>query len=307
MRQRFFFVSYVLCIFLTILSAHAGVTILPLCENDRKLEEFEFVGKIVNFNNGISGSVVFINNGNHFITSKHCVTHDGKPEGMLLDATNFVVQQGEEYFLVSRMHQNSHCDLAIGELYRPAKRSVKLLNGQLYGNESFYGAGYGMSCTKTDTEILQFDIEYGTKRIFKNTLQGSFEDYYPTLLGNLITAKIHYFNLRRPGSPCGNPIQGEGIPGPGDSGGGLFIDNNGSLELFAVIFAVQTHAPFFSYAVDLYTQKKWIESICPQAFSTRTIVLCVLQSDEQDLHQNKADFSTIYGFYERKKLRVVKV
>lgn len=307
MRILLSFVLNVLCLVSTTFSANAGVTILPLCEYDKKIDDFDFVAKIINFNSGVAGSVVFINEGKHFITSKHCVTHDGKPDGMLLDSSNFVIQSGDDYFVVSKLYQNPHCDIAIGELSKKAKNYALILNTSVARGVNFYGVGYGMSSSNTNDETIHFDIEYGTKRIFKNTLQGCFDDYHPYFLDAQIISRIYYFNLRKPNSQFGNPIQGEGMPGPGDSGGGLFVDNDGSIEVFAVICAVQTKHPYISYAIDLFTQKKWIESICPHAFSKRKISLCFLESDIQINYEKITDYYSVYGLYERRKLRIVKV
>lgn len=307
MRQRFFFASFVLCLLTTFFVAQAGVTVVPLCENDKNENDFPFVGKIVNFKNGICGSAVFINEGKHIITSKHCVTHDGKPDGMLLDSSNFLVQSGDDYYMLSKLYDCPHSDIAIGALFRTAKYSIKLMNGEAPAKSSFYGAGYGKSSTKISEASIEFDVEYGTKRVFKNTLQGCYEEYGPSGFGGVSTSKIYYFNLRHKNSKYGEPIQGEGMPGPGDSGGGLFYLNNKNLEMFAVIYAVQTSSPYLCYAIDVGTQKAWIESICPDAFSRNKVTPLCVQSDSLYLNYSLSDKYRVYGLNDRRRLRVIRV
>lgn len=266
MRMRFTVVSYALGLMMHV-CAIAGITIVPPCENDFKEKDFPFVGQLININNGVSGSAVAIGNGKFIITSKHCVTHDGKTYGMLLDGSNFVYIQNDQYVMLNKIWSNEGCDMAIGLLTTPVRQSVKLANYKIKSKQDFYGVGYGMGCSKINSNKLEFDLPYGTKRVYKNTIQGCFENEQLHVFKKIETEAIFYFILREKGSRHGEPILGEGMPGPGDSGGGLFVYNNGEFELFAIVHAIKTESPMYAYATDCFAQKTWIQTIVLDAFS----------------------------------------
>lgn len=300
MRLRYFLFSLVLCIF-TSIRAYCGVTLLPLCENDLKTTDFRFVGQLINMNSGVVGSAVAIGNGKFIVTAKHCVTHNGKLDGMLLDGSNFVYIQGEKYVTINKFWSNEACDIAIGLLNDAVPHTVRIANDQIPEGATFYGAGFGKSCSILNDKKLDFDIDYGTLRVFKNTIKGHFEDVQFHIFRSLHLSQVYYFNLRFPGSQFGEPIQGEGMPGPGDSGGGLFVNNNGKIELFAIISAIKVDAPFYGYATDLFSQKKWIQILVGDSFSCENEVSIVANARYLNLMSQTFEQ---FAISDRKRLQI---
>jgi hypothetical protein len=79
---------------------------------------------------------------------------------------------------------------------------------------------------------------------------------------------MYYFMLRGPSSKVdiGQAIMGEGMHGPGDSGGGIFSRFDNQFYLLGIIDAIYDEAPITGFAVELATHRKWIESVVPEAF-----------------------------------------
>lgn len=111
----------------------------------------------------------------------------------------------------------------------------------------------------------------------------------------------YFFYLRDPASNLA--IEGEGIFGPGDSGGGIFIDNHGQLELVGVVRALTLESPITGYFVDVYSCKKWISEIVPDAFCEEKVISPKISSVTIRSELLPAD-SCIAFFEKRRRLRV---
>jgi hypothetical protein len=288
------------------------VTVIPLNSNDKNAQDFPFVGSLVNINTGASGSAVVIGDGSHIITARHVITHDGTQEGLVLEGANFVFTLEGEGFLVERVFANESSDVAILKLIKKAPCSIKLYNSEDSLNKDFYGVGFGKGSTMACSNLIIWDLPYGTKRIFKNTILGS--RYEIRISNNKITLeKKLFFVLRESGNSFYKPIEGEGMHGPGDSGGGIFINNNGNMELVAIINSILPQSPIAGFVADLYYCKSWIESIVPNSFADKQSIKLKI---DPSIVAGTAVFSVlcikreqvyaIYTFTRRKKLTLLK-
>jgi hypothetical protein len=257
--------SSLLILLTTFVAAKASVTIVPLKSGDKTAQDFPFVGSIHNINSGIMGSGVVIGDGMYVITARHVVTHNGEDTGLILEGSNFIFDLGDGGITVERVFGCPDGDIAILKLASKANASTTIYDSSISIGKDFYSAGFGKSCSNASFDKIDWDLPYGTRRIFKNTIQGGI--YEITISDTIKIEKKLTFTLRDPCSNTDPAIPGEGIFGPGDSGGGLFFNNNGRLELFATISSLTTQKPYTGFVVDLYSYKKWIVKLVPNAFS----------------------------------------
>lgn len=236
----------------------------PACPLDLKTKDFPFVGGIYNKFTKSAGSAVVIGYGDFIITARHCVTasHDIAGEAACVDDIIFIGD--DKNYGISQIILNPHADLAICRLIEPHTSSVKVFP-YLTLNDEFYGVGVGRGATKINYDKLEFDLPYGTKRVFKNEMQGlimkTFKDKHKQ-----DQKFVMYYYLLRDKSFFENQIVGEGMQGPGDSGGGLFLYHDQQIYLIGIISSLSEEKPITGFSVELTTQREWIESVVANAF-----------------------------------------
>jgi hypothetical protein len=182
---------------------------------------------------------------------------------MVLDPSNFIFILDNIVYTIEKIYANNPNDIAILKINGKCPKAIKIHASNNLVNRDFYGAGFGRSSSNAKYNSIDWDIDYGEKRIFKNTIMGLVNSIY--IQDSTIQIETEYFfYLRDPVSK--QSIKGEGIFGPGDSGGGVFIDNFGQLELIGVIRALTLECPITGFFVDAYSCKNWISEIVPNAF-----------------------------------------
>lgn len=275
MRPILCLLTSLLTFLTTVTAADASVTIVPLNEKDKTAQDFSFVGSLVNINNYSCGSGTVIGDGSFVLTSRHVITHDGRSDGMVLDPSNFVFILDGTGYSVEKIYANNPNDIAILKINGKYPRAIKIHASNKLVGKDFYGAGFGKSSSNPQYNKIDWNIDYGERRIFKNTIAGSISSI--VIQNSTIKVETEYFfYLRDPASKLA--IEGEGIFGPGDSGGGIFIDNCGQLELVGVVRALTLESPITGYFVDVYSCKEWISSIVPDAFCEEKVVLPKISS-----------------------------
>lgn len=241
-----------------------GVVVNPACQLDLKSKDFPFVGGIYNKHTKSAGSAVVIGLGEYIITARHCVTKtlDIAGEAACVDDVIFIGD--DKNYAITQIILNPNADLAICRLLEPHTSSVQIFP-YLTLNDEFYGVGVGRGSSIINYEKLEFDLPYGTKRVFKNEMQGlimkTFRDEKQQ-----DQKFVMYYYLLRDKSFFENQIMGEGMQGPGDSGGGLFIYVDQQIYLIGIISSVSDERPIAGFSVELTTQKEWIDSVVQNAF-----------------------------------------
>lgn len=251
------------------ISGKASVTILPQKEKDKTTDDFCFVGTLENISNNSAGSGTVIGDGSFALTARHVVTHNGETYGMILDPSNFVFTINNIKYNVEKIYADNPNDIAIIKLSGIYQNPVKIHNSGNLSNTIFYGAGYGKSSSDAKYDFINWDIEYGNLRIFKNKISGQIINLYVKDNTLKITTE-YFFSLSNPDDDFA--IDGEGMFGPGDSGGGIFVFNNDQPEIIGVIKALSIEYPIIGYFVDIYACKEWIEKIVPNAFAEEKFI-----------------------------------
>lgn len=268
MRPFLCLLTSLLTFLTTVVAASASVTIVPLNKKDKTSQDFSFVGSLVNTNNYSCGSGTVIGDGSFILTSRHVITHNGLSGGMVLDPSNFAFILDGTSYSVDKIYANNPNDIAILKINGKCPRTVKLHSSNNLVGKDFYGAGFGKSSSNAKYDKIDWDIGYGERRIFKNTIAGSINSI--VIQKSSIQVETEYFfYLRDPASKLA--IEGEGVFGPGDSGGGIFIDNNGRLELIGIVRALTLESPITGYFVDAHSCRSWILNIVPDAFCEEPI------------------------------------
>jgi len=249
-------------------TALSGVTVIPLGKNDKVISNFQFVGMVKNVNNYSGGSGTVIGDGSFVLTAKHVVTHNSQDTGMLLDSSNFVFEIDNKSYKILKVYGHPLADIAIIQIDGVYEKTAKLSFSKDFVGQEFYGVGYGKSSTNPKVNNLVWDLEYGTKHVYKNRIDA--ENINIKITGNNITkARIFIFDLSDPADldkPNG-AVSGEGMHGPGDSGGGLFIIEDEELHLFGIISAMTIDFPYMGFVHDVSFCREWIESIVKDAFA----------------------------------------
>lgn len=263
--------------------AFSSVTIVPLKANDKAIDNFPFVGMMINVSNNSCGSGTVIGDGSFVLTARHVVTHNGSDIGMLLDGSNFVFVIGDKKYKVLNVYGHPSADIAIVKIDGIHQQSAKLSFSTRFIGKEFYGTGYGKGSSSTTSKCIDWNLEYGTMRIYKNKMDTEFINL--KISGSNITmTRVFIFSLSDPDTLGKNDgaIEGEGMHGPGDSGGGIFVIEDGELHLFGVISALTQEAPYTGFVHDVSACKEWIESIAKNA-----VAIPKLQApDEQNIQIN---------------------
>ncbi len=181
---------------------------------------FPCVGQ-VGHSDGMGGSIfdcsgTVVGNGMFVLTAAHCLTGITNPQDakFRLGATTY------SGFDIMR---HPTADIAIIKLGVMLSDTYPLYcpTGSTTGLQ-FCGVGFGFSSNPGGTATSVWDGVYGTKRVFYNVIDGP-----DTGLRGEPTVK---YSLTIP-----NGIAGEGLHGPGDSGGPMFYNDNGMLKVMGVL------------------------------------------------------------------------
>ncbi len=222
-----------------------------------KIEDFRYVGGILN-RNGFTSSSVLIKDGKFAITAKHAVTIDGCVDGKISDFSDifFVIRENDESSLVGVVdiivHKN--LDIAILKLEKKQNFSATIISN-VDKNEIFYGVGYGKTSSNPFSNPVIFDKYDGKKRFFKNRLIEKEDGFLEFDLSKKETLGLD-----------GGAIPGEGMIGIGDSGGGMFVKREGKLNLVGILVSVTTNSDsdgnFYLFGNGIHINKNienWID------------------------------------------------
>lgn len=257
---------FILLFLLPSYNIDGSVVVNPACHLDLKSRDFPFVGGIYNKHTKSAGSAVVIGLGEYIITARHCVTTTLDIAGDAACVDDIIFIGDDKNYAISQIILNPHADLAICRLLEPHTSSVKIFP-YLTLNDEFYGVGVGRGASAINYNKIEFDLPYGTKRVFKNEMQGlimkTFKDEYEQ-----DQKFVMYYYMLREKSFSENQIMGEGMQGPGDSGGGLFLYHDQQIYLIGIISSVADERPIAGFSVELTTQKEWIDSVVSNAFSS---------------------------------------
>jgi hypothetical protein len=259
--------SFIIAICLLNFYASSAVVVNEMCKYDKNISDFPFVGGIYNLRTQGAGTASIIGKGRYVITARHCVTSEGQIEGDTEKPENLMFITNTHNYRISDVYACADSDIAICKLATPSESYVQLKKPiKLMLEEEFYGAGVGKGCSTVSYESLNFDLPYGTLRIFKNAIQGAIVKTFTDECKNQHKFILYYYVLRDPKSPLGPQSLGEGMHGPGDSGGGLFVFEDDALQLFAIISSIVVESPITGFAADVGENSVWIRSIVPDAF-----------------------------------------
>jgi len=306
-RMRDFFFIFILTLLTTVYSAaEASVTVIPLGPKDKKADDFPYVGSVVNLVNNAAGSGSVIGDGTFVLTARHVITHNGSERGMLLDASNFAFNLNGKTYFVDRVYGHSTDDLAILKLKENAGKAVPIYNKNPIG-QTFYGVGFGKSSSCPSYDDIKWDVAYGTKRVYKNTFTWLQEE---VSLNNGCFSVVDSFgfSLHRPEtlfSPNG-AIEGEGMHGPGDSGGPTLILDGDTYKIAGIMISMTVTPPYSGYIARVDTNLWWIKSVIePDKGKTTVEILSGLSWSNKDSEFDLYFFPIAGLPVERKKFQIV--
>lgn len=249
---------FVLSLLLTFSSAYSSVTLVPFNMKDKTVDDFPSVGSLENINSRSCGSGTVIDDGSFVITARHMVTHDGSANGMILDSSNFTFTVAGRVFKIEKVYGHPRGDIAILKLEGKFDKPSKLHKGNDLLNKVFYGAGFGRSSSTATANRIEWDLPYGTKRIFKNRVDDIISNAL-VINDTLIIEAVISFTAHDPCDP--KAIEGEGMHGPGDSGGGCFIEQDNELQLIGVVGSITVNSPYHGYLARVCDYLVWAEEI----------------------------------------------
>lgn len=282
--------TFVLFVFL-FLSANfteASVTLKPLCKYDKEINDFPFVGKVINVQDLSAGSGVVIGDGSFVLTARHVITHDGSQRGMLLDASNFSFFINEKSYSVEKVYGHDYSDIAILKLNEKIKDTVKIVNSDDILGKTFYGVGFGKSSSLPSAKEIEWNLPYGDKRIYKNKFHARIKQLTVNSSFEIVEEQTIAFYLEGIKEEI---MPGQGIHGPGDSGGGIFILNaDNTFSLVAVITALTPKEPIIGVMADLFSCKKWIESIAPDSFGIQSVTTIDIKDYQKQMIMDQYPF-----------------
>ncbi len=250
-------------------SSIASVIVIPFSEKDKKVQDFPFVGKIINTKANGAGSATVIGAGNFLLTSRHLVTEDCSVDGKVLESNNFIFILENVTYDIEKIYADEDADLAILKLKKTCPYFVdKFFNGIEMG-EVFYGVGFGRSTTDPYSKNITWDIPYGTKRIYKNRFV-FYNDLdtmrYAANNQDTLSFVFHRFGFfdyySNKFEKNFQPVTGEGIHCFGDSGGGIFIVTKKGICLVGIISSFSKSGSIYKGSIaSIKSKKKWIKEI----------------------------------------------
>lgn len=165
---------------------------------------------------GCSGTVV--GNGMFILTARHCVDGITDPQKALFKR-NGVTYPGQE---IMRHPTADIAIIKIGVMLSDAYPLYCPPSSSSTTGLQFCGVGFGYSSNPGGQAGSVWDGVYGTKRVYYNVIDGPDTGLYgePTV----------QYSLTIP-----NGIAGEGLHGPGDSGGPMLYNDNGMLKVMGVL------------------------------------------------------------------------
>jgi hypothetical protein len=182
---------------------------------------FPCVGQVGHRNTTTGGndfdcSGTIVGNGMFVLTARHCL--DG-----ITDPQDAKFRVGDTTYSGFDIMRHPTADIAIIKLGVMLSDAYQLYcpTGSTTGTQ-FCGVGFGFSSNPGGTATSVWDGVYGTKRVFYNVIDGP-----DTGLRGEPTVK---YSLTIP-----NGIAGEGLHGPGDSGGPMLYNDNGMLKVMGVL------------------------------------------------------------------------
>jgi hypothetical protein len=162
-----------------------------------------------------SGTVV--GNGMFVLTARHCLDGIADPQNARFS------QNGVTYFGQEIMRHPT-ADIAIIKLGVMLSDSYPVACPATLTGLQFCGVGFGVGSSNGGTATSTWDLPYGTKRVFYNVIDGLSPD------GGLNGERAFEYSLTIPGG-----IAGEGVHGPGDSGGPMLSNINGTVSVVGVL------------------------------------------------------------------------
>ena len=175
----------------------------------------------------INGSATAVFDGWYVLTARHLVTSDLTITGSVRPAAELRFRLNGTDYGCSSVLADFGADIALVKLNQTCGVSVSLYSAAA-GSEAgqiFWAAGFGQTDTTGDGT---WDAGTGgIRRSFRNTVDSITNG---TLSGQ--GTVLRYDFDKTTGSPVG---QDEGIHGPGDSGGGVFLWDDGEYRLAGVL------------------------------------------------------------------------
>lgn len=199
---------------------HASVTRgEPL--NGEPTSAFLAVGE-VGVRDGYDGCGTAVFGGQYVLTAAHLVTTNGQ----LYPASDVTFRLGGISYAVSSILSDFGADLALLRLTSTSLDYAQLYTGQAdQRGQVFAGVGYGQ--TDADGNGSWGPGGNGVKRVFQNIVDDVMTSPIP---GQGVV--LRYDFDKTSGDSLGNI---EGLHGPGDSGGGLFLWNGAEYQLAGVL------------------------------------------------------------------------
>lgn len=206
--------------------AYSSIRVVEMDPKDKTAQDFSSVGYILNAY-GFNGSGVLIGpNRDYVITAKHMVTKTLEIDSEIVkpDALRFYLFGQTELTVcsVEEIITEDQWDIAILKIHNPSIH--KEVIGSLIvpdetfflDNDIFYGVGFGLNSKNPETRPTKYDEAGSRSRlIFKNRIEHIFK-----------STGLFTYTLSDPSTfeKSNGAIDGEGLVGPGDSGGGAFIE-----------------------------------------------------------------------------------
>lgn len=178
-----------------------------------KPQDFYTTG-LVERSDGFYGSCVVIHDGQWILTAAHMVDN---PDAFYTVSLPYLDSHD---FIIDTIYRHPFEDIALCHLNRPAPRCAPISFTKLLVGQRFYGAGYGRSSIDPDPNFILFNRNDQNLRIISNKIEHLTNDVENLIVLNDCPHTADY-DIDCPESLFS--VEGEGIVGPGDSGGGIYI------------------------------------------------------------------------------------
>lgn len=189
--------------------------------NSGETNAFPCVGQI-GHDDGAGGSTfdcsgTVVGNGMFVLTAAHCLSGINDPQ-------NARFRLGNTTYFGQQIMRHPTADIAIIKLGTMLSDTYPVACPPTLTGQQFCGVGFGAGSSNGGTATATWDLPYGTKRVFYNVIDGLSPD------GGLLNEPAWQYTLNIPGG-----IAGEGLHGPGDSGGPMLANINGTLSVVGVL------------------------------------------------------------------------